>query len=71
MINDLSKISYLENNVKISSNHIFNGKNAFENTMEDVGLENLSKQETNKENKIEFYSLGAPAGFFLDNYFTE
>ncbi|MBR5304438.1 MAG: hypothetical protein IKU37_06400 [Candidatus Gastranaerophilales bacterium] len=70
MINEtginLTQFLNLEENIRISSSSNFNAKDAYENAFEDVILETASKTEEEKENKINFSSLGAPAGFFLD-----
>ena len=70
MINDISLNSaqflQLENNIRVSSNFSFNAQEAYENTFEDTLLDVVSKAEEEKENKINFSNLGAPAGFFLD-----
>jgi len=70
MINDISLNSsqflQLDTNIRTSSTSAFNAQEAYENTFEDVMLDVVSKIEEEKENKVNFSNLGAPAGFFLD-----
>ena len=59
----------LESDVRISSNNIFNAQDAYENSFEDVLLDEISKnqQENQKTtNEIKFTNLGMPSGFNLD-----
>ena len=57
----------LESSIRTSSTSLFNAQEAYENVFEDTMLEVVSKiQDEEKENKINFLNLGAPAGFFLD-----
>ena len=59
----------LENDVRISSNNIFNAQDAYENSFEDILLDEVSKeqQETKKIiNEPKFSNLGMPLGFNLD-----
>ena len=58
---------HLDTNIRTSATATFNAQEAYENSFEDVLLEVVTKtQEEEKENKISFSNLGAPAGFFLD-----
>ena len=70
MINEISLNSaqflQLDTNIRTSATSTFNAQEAYENTFEDVILEVATKEQEEKENKINFSSLGAPAGFFLD-----
>lgn len=64
----------LQNDVRITSNNIFNAQDAFENSFEDILLEEVSKeqQETQKTiNEIKFANLGMPSGFNLDTSLLE
>ena len=56
----------LDTNIRTTSTSAFNAQEAYENTFEDAILEVISKAQEEKENKIAFSNLGAPAGFFLD-----
>ena len=57
----------LEPNIRVSSTSTFNSQEAYENTFEDVMLEQVQKNEEEKKStQINFSSLGPPAGFFLD-----
>ena len=70
MLNEISLNSaqflQLDPNIRVSSTQNFNAQEAYENAFEDVMLETANKIEEEKENKINFSNLGAPAGFFLD-----
>ena len=71
MINELelnsARFLQLENDIRITANSTFNAQEAYENTFEDVLLEHTTKEsEQEKTNNVNFWSLGAPAGFFLD-----
>lgn len=71
MINQIGLNSFqflqLETDIRTSSTSAFNAQEAYENAFEDVLLETVSKsQDEEKENKVNFSNLGAPAGFFLD-----
>ena len=55
----------LDTNIRTSATSVFNANDAYENTFEDALLDIASKEEENGK-KINFISLGAPAGFFLD-----
>ena len=70
MINEIgltsSQFLQLDTNIRTSSTSVFNSQEAYENTFEDAMLDIVSKSEEEKENKINFSNLGAPAGFFLD-----
>lgn len=63
----------LHNDIRISSTSTFNAQEAYDNTFQDVLLDEVSKvQETKQqENKQKFYNLGVPAGFILDNSLLE
>ena len=58
----------LNNDIRTSATSTFNAQEAYDNTFEDVLLEQVSKTQENKQenNKVKFYNLGVPAGFFLD-----
>ena len=56
----------LESNIRTSSTSTFNSQEAYENTFEDVMLEQAYKIEEEKNQKNIFSNLGPPAGFFLD-----
>lgn len=57
----------LDTDIRTSSTSTFNAQDAYENTFEDVISEIANKsQEEERNNKINFSNLGAPAGFFLD-----
>ncbi|MBE7707123.1 MAG: hypothetical protein E7Z88_00270 [Cyanobacteria bacterium SIG27] len=56
----------LDTNIRTSSTSTFNSQEAYENTFEDVMLDVVSKAQEEKDNKVNFSNLGAPAGFFLD-----
>ena len=58
----------LNNDIRTSATSTFNSQEAYENAFEDVLLEQVSKTQENEQenNKVKFYNLGAPAGFFLD-----
>ena len=57
----------LEPNIRVSSTSTFNSQEAYENTFEDVMLEQANKiEEEKKPMQINFSNLGPPAGFFLD-----
>lgn len=57
----------LDSNIRTSSTNAFNAQEAYDNAFEDVMLDVVSKiEEEEKENKVSFLNLGAPAGFFLD-----
>ncbi|MBQ9149580.1 hypothetical protein IJX73_01480 [bacterium] len=68
-----SQFLQLDSDIRISATSAFNAQEAYENTFEDVLLEEVSKaqEQKPKENKVNFYNLGAPAGFFLDNSLLE
>lgn len=68
-----SQFLQLNNDIRITSNSVFNAQEAYENAFEDVLNEEVIKinEENQKTNKINFYNLGAPAGFFLDNSLLE
>lgn len=70
MINEIginsAQFLQLDTNIRTSSTSTFNAQEAYENTFEDTLLDITSKNEEEKENKINFSNLGAPAGFFLD-----
>ena len=70
MINEIginsAEFLQLEPNIRTSSTNVFNAQEAYENVFEDVMLDVASKIEEEKENKVNFSNLGAPAGFFLD-----
>ena len=70
MINEIginsAQFLQLDTNIRTSSTSAFNAQEAYENTFEDTMLDIASKNEEEKENKINFSNLGAPAGFFLD-----
>lgn len=61
-----AKFLELDTNIRTSSTSVFNTQEAYENTFEDVMLEVVAKAQEEKDNKINFSNLGAPAGFFLD-----
>lgn len=64
----------LQQDVRITSNNIFNAQDAYENSFEDVLLEEVTKeqQETQKiRNEIKFTNLGMPSGFILDTSLLE
>jgi len=64
----------LDSDIRISATSAFNAQEAYETTFEDVLLDNVSKveeEQQQKNNKVNFYNLGAPAGFFLDNSLLE
>ena len=52
--------------IRTSSISVFNAQEAYENAFEDVLLETISDSKEEKESKVNFSNLGAPAGFFLD-----
>ena len=58
----------LSSDIRTSATTTFNAQEAYDNTFEDVLLEQVSKvqEEEQKDSKVKFYNLGAPAGFFLD-----
>ena len=61
----------LENQIRITANSSFNAQEAYENTFEDVLLEQSTKvlqeeKENNFIKEINFSNLGMPAGFVLD-----
>ncbi len=56
----------LDTNIRTSSTSTFNSQEAYENAFEDVMLDVVSKAQEEKDNKISYSNLGAPAGFFLD-----
>lgn len=56
----------LDTNIRTSSTSTFNSQEAYENTFEDVMLDVVSKAQEEKDDKVNFSNLGAPAGFFLD-----
>ena len=62
----MNKILELDTNIRTSSTSAFNAQEAYENAFEDAMLEVVSKAQEEKENKMSFCNLGAPAGFFLD-----
>ena len=71
MINEIginsAEFLQLEPNIRTSSTNVFNAQEAYDNAFEDALLDVVSKtQEEQKENKVNFSNLGAPAGFFLD-----
>lgn len=70
MINEIglnsAQFLQLEQNIRISSTNTFDAQQAYENVFEDTLLDIVSKSEEEKENKVNFSNLGAPAGFFLD-----
>lgn len=71
-----SQFLQLNSDIRVTSNSVFNAQEAYESTFEDVINEEVIKinqenQETEKNHKINFYNLGAPAGFFLDNSLLE
>ena len=71
MINNISMNSaqflQLDTDIRTTSTSTFNAQDAYENTFEDVVSEIVNKtQEEERNNKINFSNLGAPAGFFLD-----
>lgn len=71
MINDIGLNSanflQLDTDIRITSNTTYNAQEAYENIFEDVLEDVVSKsQDEEKERKINFSNLGAPAGFFLD-----
>lgn len=57
---------YLETNIRTTANSDFSSFKPIENKHEDSVFNITSKQQEEKENKIHFSNLGAPAGFFLD-----
>lgn len=63
-----SELLLLNNDIRISSISTFNAQEAYENTFEDILLDEVSKTQELKqqENKVKFYNLGMPAGFVLD-----
>lgn len=67
-ISNLNTARFLEldTNIRTSSTSTFNAQEAYENAFEDVILDVVSKAQEEKDNKVNFSSLGAPAGFFLD-----
>ena len=67
-ISNLNIANFLEldTNIRTSSTSTFNFQEAYENTFEDVMLDVVSKAQEEKDNKVNFSNLGAPAGFFLD-----
>ena len=68
-----SQFLQLDSDIRISATSSFNAQEAYETQFEDILLEQTSKaeEEQQKNNKINFYNLGAPAGFFLDNSLLE
>ena len=60
------------NNIRIASNQLYNNNVQFQstNSVNDIDFNNLlsktNSDSQNNENKINPYSLGAPAGFFAD-----
>lgn len=68
-----SQFLQLDNDIRITSNSVFNAQEAYENAFEDVISEKVVKndEENQKNNKVNFYNLGPPAGFFLDNSLLE
>ena len=70
MINEIglnsAQFLQLEQNIRMSSTNTFDAQQAYENVFEDTLLDIVSKSEEEKENKVNFSNLGAPAGFFLD-----
>ena len=58
----------LENSVRISATSMFDAQSAYENTFEDMILDEASKieEQSQKQQKIVFSSLGMPPGFILD-----
>ena len=64
----------LDSDIRISATSTFNAQEAYENTFEDALLDEVVKiqeEQKPKENRVNFYNLGAPAGFFLDNSLLE
>ena len=68
-----SQMLYLDSQVRVTSNSVFNAQEAYENTFEDVMLEENSKaqEQTQKQNKVSFLGLGMPPGFNLDTSFLD
>ena len=68
-----SQMLNLENSVRISSNSLFNAQNAYEASFEDAIIEETIKieEKNQKEQKINFSSLGMPPGFILDTSLIE
>ena len=65
------------NDIRIAPNELYGARTAFqlknnnENTdfnqsIEMISLNENANKKENQNNKINFYSLGAPAGFFAD-----
>lgn len=63
---DSAKFLQLDTNIRISSTSEFNAQEAFENAFEDAVFETVAKTQETQEQKYNNFSLGAPAGFFLD-----
>lgn len=63
-----SELLLLNSDIRISSISTFNAQEAYENTFEDILLDEVSQTQELKqqENKVKFYNLGMPAGFVLD-----
>lgn len=64
----------LQSDVRITSNNIFNAQDAFENSFEDILLEEVSKEQQEAQkitNEIKYTNLGMPSGFNLDTSLLE
>ena len=70
---DNSQMLYLDSNIRISSNSIFNAQEAYETSFEDVMLDEAVRIEENsqKQQKNAFLNIGMPPGFNLDTSFLE
>ena len=68
-----AQFALLNPDIRVSATSTFNAQEAYENTFEDVLLDQVSKthEQNQKNNEVKFYNLGAPAGFFLDNSLLE
>ena len=77
MINEtnlnLAEFYQLQTDIRVSSTSAFNAREAYENTFEDLMLEQVTNlehvQQEQETNKVNFYNLGPPPGFFIEATF--